>query len=248
MHDAALEHQLDRQLVAAELAGPHLRRPVLHGDVQRVLIDIVREQTKRLALIAVPRPRIGRRRQVIEGNRLADAVALAADAASDGAGPGIAERRRRWELAGGGAPAALVRHRPVAAAVLPFDILKIAERRLADPHQLDVNRAVREGEQRPPVDVIADHLAIRQRRVGRRQLEAAEQERHLRPVLRRIALAGDRVGWRVVTLVLGDFRRRRRQEGVQQQGAADRDDRASAGSESTGGHRRHCARRNQRSQ
>lgn len=41
VHDAALEHQLDAQLVAAQLAGAHLRRAVLHGDVQRVLIDIV---------------------------------------------------------------------------------------------------------------------------------------------------------------------------------------------------------------
>ena len=78
-------------------------------------------------------------------------------------------------------------------------------------------------EQRAPVDVAADDLAVRHRRIGRGELKAPEQKRHLAPRVGAVAPARDRPGRLVVAVVLADLGRRRRHQLIEQQRAADGD-------------------------
>jgi hypothetical protein len=222
VNEAAIEDQLDGKLVGARLTGAHHRRGVRDRGSERVLEHVVGEERERLALVAIPGGGAARSGEAVEGDGLADPVALAIGRTGDAARPGVAERRVRRENTGRSVPVALRRHRPIAAPKLDIDPLEVAQQCLADPHLLDVDRPVAEREQRPPVDVATDRLAVGQRRVGRRLLEPAAQERQLAPGVGAVTLSGDGVGRLILAVVFGQLGHRRRQEVVDQQRAADR--------------------------
>src|SRR5512144_3034789 len=135
MNEAAIEDQLDGKLVGDRLTGAHRRRGVRDRSSERVLEDIVGEERERLALVAIPGGGAARSGEAVEGDGLADPVALAVGRTGDAARPGVAERRVRRENTGRSVPVALRRHRPIAAPKLDIDPLEVAQQCLADANQ-----------------------------------------------------------------------------------------------------------------